>query len=93
VERRRPEEHEEVRFRIEQIIGDHFRGGRKLPIKSLNLKGNEELLVAPAKRRPCVIVGADLCVDDTATVSDAAQRRLAENGLGQKLYLERQRMR
>jgi hypothetical protein len=34
VERRRPEEHEEVRFRIEQIIGDHFRGGRKLPIKA-----------------------------------------------------------
>ena len=58
VERSSPDEHEEVKFCLRQAnCSDDFRTrGRVLPLKYLNLKSNEELLVQRAKKRPGIII-------------------------------------
>lgn len=86
VQRSNPEEHGEVEFRLTEIGASHFRGGRSLPIKQLNLEGTEELLVSRGKRRPCVVI-ARTTVDNIAEITEASQRRLAEKGVGKVLYL------
>jgi len=66
VERNRPEEHDEVTFEIRDAsLYDDFKADRVLPVKKLNLRSNEEILVQRAKRRPGIIlsVGGDTFTD------------------------------
>jgi len=59
VERNKPEEHDEVKFEIRDAnLHDDFKTDRVLPVKRLNLRSNEELLVQRAKRRPGIIISA-----------------------------------
>lgn len=62
VERSSPEEHERVRFVLRDANrpGDFKQRDRSLPVKYLNLKSHEELLIQRAKKRPVVIVGNGL---------------------------------
>lgn len=62
VERSSPEEHEEVSFSLREANrdGDFRRNDRVLPLKRLNLRTNEELLVQTAKKRPGVILSSDV---------------------------------
>lgn len=62
IERSSPEEHESVKFILRNAnrAGDFKQRDRSLPIKYLNLRSNEELLVQRAKKRPVVIVGKGL---------------------------------
>lgn len=71
VERSRPEEHEEIRFelRLANQSEDFKRRDRSLPIKYLNLKSNEELLVQRAKKRPAIIISSGVeCFSNIAAL-------------------------
>ncbi|MBU1002491.1 MAG: hypothetical protein KKE73_08200 [Proteobacteria bacterium] len=62
VERASPEVHEKVKFMLRNANRpeDFRQKDRSLPIKYLNLRAHEELLVQRAKKRPVVIVGVGL---------------------------------
>jgi len=62
VERSQPEEHEKVSFTIRNANQNkdfHCRD-RSLPIKNLNLKSHEELLIQKAKRRLGIILASEV---------------------------------
>lgn len=61
VERKNPEEHEQVKFELRpgNRVDDFRKRDRILPIKNLNLRSHEELLVQRAKRRPGIILSAN----------------------------------
>lgn len=60
VERESPQEHEKVNFSLRNAnkAEDFRKRDRVLPLKYLNLRSNEELLVQRAKKRPAIIVSA-----------------------------------
>jgi len=62
VERYSPTEHMQVRFVLRNANrrDDFMTRDRGLPIKSLNLKSNEELLAQRAKRRPGIVLSTRL---------------------------------
>lgn len=62
VERSDPEEHDEVRFKLRNAnrSNDFCKIDRNLPIKNLNLRSNEELLTQRAKKRPGIILSAEI---------------------------------
>lgn len=62
VERNGPEEHEEVSFIIRNANRpkDFHTRDRTLPIKYLNLKSHEELLIQRAKKRPGIILSCEV---------------------------------
>jgi hypothetical protein len=62
VERSSPEEHRSVSFLIRNANrpGDFHTDNRILPIKYLNLRSNEELLIQKAKRRPGIILSTEV---------------------------------
>ena len=64
VERNSPEEHNEVRFELRNAnkAGDFRTGDRILPVKNLNLRAHEELLTQRAKKRPGIILSAEVDV-------------------------------
>jgi len=66
VERSSPTEHEEVKFFLRNANRrEDFRTrDRVLPLKSLNLRSHEELLVQRAKKRPGIIVSPQLDLYD-----------------------------
>ncbi len=64
VERLRPEEHYASKFMIRNMTDQDFTKETKLPIKYLSLRETEELIVAKAKKRPAIIVAADLTIFD-----------------------------
>lgn len=69
VQRNIPEEHEEVKFelRLANQSGDFKKRDRSLPIKHLNIKSNEELLVQTCKKRPAIIISSGVeCFPDIA---------------------------
>jgi hypothetical protein len=61
VERSGPEEHDEVRFILRNANKprDFRADDRTLPLKNLNLRAHEELLVQRAKKRPGIILSAE----------------------------------
>jgi hypothetical protein len=83
VERESAEKHFASRFRIVQLNTQHFRSRSKLPIAALQLHDTEELLIAKAKRRPCIIV----CCNNTAFHDENAV-----NELKQRKHLQDQSM-
>ncbi len=65
VERSSPEEHENVKFYLRNAnqMDDFKKSERILPIKYLNLRSHEELLVHKGKRRPGIILSSNTDVD------------------------------
>lgn len=60
VQRNLPEEHEQVKFeiRLANEKNDFRRRDRSLPIKYLNLRSHEELLVQKGRKRPAIILSS-----------------------------------
>jgi len=87
VGRSSPTEHHHVSFEICPISPEqHFRESAKnLPIKLLNLKANEELIVSKGKLRPCVVL-AQLPTVNPEELPDGIQRKQAGH-LGNGAYL------
>jgi|GEM_PF-501418 len=58
-ERNTPEDHEKISFEIRAADkrDDFKKRDRSLPVKYLNLRSNEELLVQRCKKRPAIILG------------------------------------
>lgn len=65
VERADPKEHYATKFSIRNLAESDFRGRGKLPIKSLNLRETEELIISKANKRPAIIVwGSPIIFED-----------------------------
>jgi hypothetical protein len=65
VERADPKEMNVTQFRIRDLTESDFKARGKLPIKSLNLRETEELIVSKAKKRPAIIVwGSPIIFED-----------------------------
>jgi hypothetical protein len=62
VERRLPEEHTEIKFTLRNANrqGDFTSRDRTLPIKNLELRSEEELLIQRAKKRPGIILSSEV---------------------------------
>lgn len=76
VERARSEDHYATKFSIVQMDAEHFKQRQKLPVKLLALGDTEELLIAKAKKRPCVILSADNTdIADAAAAKELARRK------------------
>ncbi len=67
VERADPKEVYATKFRVRNLIEKDFRQRPKLPIKSLNLRETEELIVSKAKKRPAIVVCASPTIFDDIT--------------------------
>lgn len=63
-------------FEITDIKQVHFTKRSRLPIKLLTLQETEELLIAKAKRRPCIILASN-SVNDLDKIQSSTQKRLA----------------
>lgn len=63
-------------FEITDIKQVHFTKRTRLPIKLLSLKETEELLIAKAKRRPCIVLAAN-SINDIDKIQSSIQKRLA----------------
>jgi len=71
IERDSPEEHTEVSFKLRNANKkkDFRVKDRVLPIKYLNLRAHEELLVQRAKKRPAIILSTNVeCFPDIAKI-------------------------
>jgi hypothetical protein len=71
VQRNTPEEHDEVKFELRSAnrSEDFRKRDRSLPIKHLNLKSNEELLIQTCKKRPAIILSYGVeCFPDIAKI-------------------------
>lgn len=80
VKRASPEEHEIIDFEFVQVGSQHFKSGTRLPIKRLNLGDTEELMVAKAKKRPCVVLGRGfLAPEQIASLPKGEQQKLAKH--------------
>lgn len=80
VQRASPQEHEITAFEFVEVGAQHFKASDRLPIKRLNLQLHEELIVAKAKRRPCVVIAAThIPVESLATLPEGDQRRQAKH--------------
>ncbi|MGF1612141.1 MAG: hypothetical protein ACFCUQ_22300 [Kiloniellales bacterium] len=76
VERASSEVHFASKFEIVQINDRHFKKKEKLPIKALSLGETEELLIAKAKMRPCIILSVDNTkFNDKAIAGEIGKRR------------------
>jgi hypothetical protein len=65
VERADPKEHYATKFQIRNLAESDFRGRGKLPIKSLNLRETEELIISKANKRLAIIVwGSPIIFED-----------------------------
>lgn len=51
-----PTNHHEIAGTVRPVKADDFRERKELPLKLLGLRAHERLMVAKAKRRPCVIL-------------------------------------
>ena len=85
IERRNPEEHSEVNFILRNANRreDFCVSDRTLPIKYLNLRSNEELLVQRSKRRPGIILsrGLDSYPDITKLLVQKGKKHLQEDAI------------
>lgn len=81
VERATPTDHFATKFSIVQMGAGHFKERTRLPVKSLTLQGTEELLIAKAKKRPCVVVSSpNTDFADHETVPEIKRKRHLWNG-------------
>lgn len=78
IRRADPQEHYATSFEIAQIASVHFSGREHLPIKSLDLRKTEELVISKAKKRPALVV-ATASAPDVSTLPSGPQRRSAEH--------------
>jgi hypothetical protein len=67
VERADPKEVYATKFRVRNLSEKDFRQRPKLPIKSLNLRETEELIINKAKKRPAIIVNVSPTIFDDMT--------------------------
>jgi hypothetical protein len=82
VERADPTEHYATKFKIRNMTDQDFKKKSRLPIKALNLRETEELIVARAKLRLAIIVATD----KNTTFSDF-QREFSKNHLQEENIL------
>lgn len=84
VERRNPEEHDQVRFELRpgNKADDFRKQDRSLPIKNLNLRSHEELLTQRAKRRPGIILTTKV---DKFPEIDVVLRRMGKRHLQEEV--------
>jgi len=69
VERADPKEVYATKFQVRNLSEKDFRQKAKLPIKSLNLRETEELIINKAKKRPAInVCGAPTIFDDITKV-------------------------
>jgi len=88
VKRNRPEEHDKVDFTLKNVDPDNsFRASqdRTLPIKYLNLKSTEELLIQKAKKRLALIISSPL--DIYAEISSVLKQNKKEHLQEDSLFL------
>jgi hypothetical protein len=65
VERADPKEHYATKFSIRNLAESDFKGRGKLPIKSLNLRETEELIISKVNKRLAIIVwGSPIIFED-----------------------------
>lgn len=65
VERADPKEAFATKFKLRSLSERDFRARAKLPIKSINLRQTEELIVSKAKKRPAIVVwGSPMIFED-----------------------------
>ena len=76
VERASSEAHYATKFSIVQLGINHFKARQKLPVKALSLGDTEELLIAKAKKRPCVV----LCAGNTQFADAPLTNELRKRG-------------
>jgi hypothetical protein len=85
VERSDPEEHDDVKFTLRNanLPGDFRAADRTLPIKRLNLRAHEELLIQRAKKRPGIIISdrLDNFSEITAILRAQGKKHLQEDSL------------
>jgi hypothetical protein len=85
VERSAPEEHDDVKFQLRNANrpGDFRAADRTLPIKRLNLRAHEELLIQKAKKRPGIILSdsLDIFPEVTALLKPKGKKHLQEDSL------------
>lgn len=83
VERSSPTEHYATKFDLRQMTNSDFRSKNRLPLKLLNLRDTEELVVARTKRRLAIIVAADHTIfeDLEKLLRQRAQRHLQERSV------------
>ena len=85
VERRDPQEHAEVKYFVRNADADRdFRAAdRILPLKYLNLRSHEELLLQRAKKRPGIIIsnGLDIYDEIKLLLTERSKKHLQEDSL------------
>lgn len=85
IERSSPTEHREIKFVLRNANkGKDFQArDRNLPIKLLNLRANEELLVQGAKRRPGIIISSkvDIFPEITSLLIRRGKKHLQEDSI------------
>jgi hypothetical protein len=75
VDRASSTEHYATKFEIVQVGSSHFRSKQKLPVKLLSLDSTEELLIAKAKLRPCIVVSeTNTAFGDKAVLAEVGKR-------------------
>jgi hypothetical protein len=67
VERADPREVYATKFRVRNLLETDFKQKAKLPIKSLNLRETEELIVSKAKKRPAIVICNSTTIYDDIT--------------------------
>ncbi len=82
IERRNPEEHSDVKFILRNANRkeDFCASDRTLPIKYLNLRSNEELLIQRCKKRPGIILSSrmDAFPDIAKLLTQKGKKHLQE---------------
>jgi hypothetical protein len=83
VERHSPEEHENVKFKMRNARPGDFQSRRTLPLKGLNLRSNEEMLIQRAKRRPGIIIstGVDTYPELNRLLRQSGKAHLQEDSV------------
>jgi hypothetical protein len=83
IERSSPTEHYATKFDLRQMTNSDFKSKTRLPLKLLNLRDTEEIVVAHAKRRLAIVVTADYTIFDDLErlLRQRAQRHLQEQSV------------
>ncbi len=70
-ERKTPSSHTDSNFEVRQMKHTDFHKKDKLPLKAFALGETEELMVAQAKKRPCILISKNRTTKHSKEVADA----------------------
>ena len=79
-EREVSREHENIKFKVRNINNNDFQGKNKLPVKLLDLRQNQELLIHSASKRPCIVLhyGATIFEDISSQLPSMGKKHLQQ---------------